>query len=303
MITSREIVNYEEIFGSSLLRTGNQNLTNGSLTIFGDPGNNMKNIILYPSEKDVTVRITLAASAGLSNGSNRGGAGGVTTFQYILRRNREYNIILGVTGTTGPGGNVGGGVGAFFYDGAKVVVCCGGGGAAGSGGRGGDGGGSGIAGENGLGLYGGTGGTSITAGTLPGSGFFAGGSYTTQSTTAVTGGRLSSCTIGDAYFTSRFSACADMGSSQFRDASGNIVSGTATLTRGFKSGLSHRTNGGNGSGTNGGGGQGVVGGNGGGGSGSGGGGGSGYSSGDATIITSTLGGNTSSTGYAIIQLA
>ncbi len=304
VVSARSIVYFEEI-GSSLIRTGDQNLFNGSLSLAGDPSNNMKNIIISPTERDIDVKITLAASAGLSNGSNRGGNGGLTVFEYKLVRGREYNIILGVTGSTGPGGNFGGGVGAFFYDRAKLVICCGGGGGASSSGRGGDGGGAGIAGENGLGSYGGSGGARVTTGTLPASGFFAGGSYTTQSTTASTGGRVSSCTIGDAYFTSRFSACGDMGSVQFRDASGNIVSGSATLLRGFKPGLSHRTNGGNGSsGNGGGGGQGAIGGNGGGGLNSGGGGGSGYSSGDALrIVNATLGGNASATGYAIIELA
>lgn len=302
VVTSREIVNYEQIAGSSLITTGNQNLFNGSLTFYGDPGNNMKNIIIYPTEKDIIVKITLAASAGLANGSNRGGAGGLCVFQYTLRRNNEYNIILGVTGLNGPGGNIGGGVGAFFYDKAKAVICCGGGGGAGANARGGDGGGAGIAGENGLGTFGGNGGARVSNGALPTNGFFAGGS-STENYTQVTGGRLSSCTIGDSYFTSRYSSCQNIGLSQFLNSSGTIVSGTASLTRGFKSGLSHRNNAGNGTGTNGGGGQGVIGGNGAGGSGSGGGGGSGYSSGDATIISSVLGGNTSTSGYVTIELA
>lgn len=303
VVTSREIIAYEQI-SSSLLSTGDQNLVSGSLTFYGDPstGNNMKNIIIYPTEKDVIVRITLAASAGLSNGSNRGGYGGLSTFQYTLRRNTEYNIILGVTGINGPGGNIGGGVGAFFYDKARLIACCGGGGGAGSNARGGDGGGIGIPGENGYGGNPGTGGASIAAGTLPSTGFFAGGS-TTENYTQVTGGRISSCTIGDSYFTSLYSSCQDIGQSQFRNSSGSIISGTATIVRGFKSGLSHRNNGGNGSGSNGGGGQGARGGNGATGTGSGGGGGSGYSSGSATIVSSVLGGNTSSTGYAIIELA
>lgn len=302
VITSREIINFEQHL-TSLLLTGDQNLTSSSITFFGDPGNNMKNIIIYPPEKDVIVRITLAGSAGLDNGSNRGGQGGVCQFQYTLRRNTEYNIILGVTRLNGPGGNIGGGVGAFFYDRGKLIMCSGGGGGAGTSGRGGDGGSAGIAGESGYGSYGGRGGLRIETATLPANGFFAGGSVSTTSVTAVTGGRVSSCTIGDSYFSSRFAACADIGTSQFRDASGNIIAGTANILRGFKSGLSHRTNGGNGSGTNGGGGQGASGGDGGGGSGSGGGGGSGYSSGDATIVSASQGGNASATGYAIVELA
>lgn len=302
VVTGREIINFEQHL-TSLLSTGDQNLTSSSVTFFGDPSNNMKNIIIYPPEKDVIVRITLAGSAGFTNGSNRGGYGGVCEFQYTLKRNTEYNIILGVTQLNGPGGNIGGGVGAFFYDRGKLIMCSGGGGGAGTSGRGGDGGSAGIAGESGFGSYGGRGGLRVETATLPANGFFAGGSVSTPSGTAVTGGRVSSCTIGDSYFSSRFAACADIGTSQFRDASGNIIAGTANILRGFKSGLSHRTNGGNGTGTNGGGGQGSTGGNGGGGSGSGGGGGSGYSNGDAIIVSASQGGNTSATGYAIVQLA
>jgi len=302
VITSREIINFEKHL-TSLLSTGDQNLTSSPITFYADPNNNMSNIIIYPPEKDVIVRITLAGSAGFDNGTNRGGQGGVCEFQYTLRRNTEYNIILGYTKLNGPGGNIGGGVGAFFYDRGRLIMCSGGGGGAGTSGRGGDGGSAGIAGESGYGSYGGSGGLRIETATLPANGFFAGGSVSTPSVTAVTGGRVSSCTIGDSYFSTRFAACADIGTSQFRDASGNIITGTASILRGFKSGLSHRENGGNGSGTNGGGGQGASGGSGGGGSGSGGGGGSGYSSGDATIVSASQGGNSSITGYATVQLA
>ena len=60
----------------------------------------------------------------------------------------------------------------------------------------------------------------------------------------------------------------------------------------FKPGIGHRNNGGNGSGGNGGGASGAAGGNAGSND-SGGGGASGYSSGDVTVISTQLGGNTS----------
>ena len=99
--------------------------------------------------------------------------------------------------------------------------------------------------------------------------------------------------MGFSYFTSRFSACDDMGQQQFRNSAGNIVSQTPTIERGYKPGIGHRNNGGNGSGNEGGGASGAHGGNAATSNGRGGGGASGYTSGDATILETQLGGNSS----------
>lgn len=304
VVPARSIIYYEEYNDDSIaaLRTGTQNLSNGPLNLFTDPSNNRKNIIITPTEKNVIARITLAAAAGLANAGNRGGAGGVTVFQYTLLKDVEYNFILGFSGVNRPGGVIGGGVGAYFYDRAKVAICCGGGGGAGTSARGGDGGGAGVAGERGSGSGPGNGGARVINGQLPFVGSFAGGSQI-RNFTERTGGVLSACIIGDSFFQTRYSPCDDIGSSvQALSNTGGTILGSAFLRRGYKPGLSYRNNAGNGSGINGGGGQGAIGGDGAISGGSGGGGGSGYSSGDAVIINATLGGNPNSSGYAIIQL-
>ena len=108
----------------------------------------------------------------------------------------------------------------------------------------------------------------------------------------------------DYWANNAFSPCTDFGSSliQARNSVGSNVSGSARLLRGFKPGnRGHRANGGNGSGGEGGAGSGAYGGNAGTGGGSGGGGGSGYSSGNITLISSQLGGNTLTGAYIIIE--
>ena len=305
VVSPRQIINYEEMLDSStsLIRSGTANIFDSPLNFFAELQNNKRTIVLYPSERDVRARITLAGSAGLSNGGNRGGYGGVTVFEYTLRRNVEYVIKMGVTVLNDTTSNIGGGTGAFFYEKGKVLICCGGGGGAGSSARGGDGGGAGIAGENGLGTFGGAGGIRVSNGTLPTNGFFPGGDFDIINSSSTTGGRLSGCTAGGSYFATRYAPCDDIGTARFRNSSGTEVPGTALILRGFKPGTAHRNTGGNGSGSNGGGGAGAYGGNAATGSGSGGGGGSGYSDGSTTIISATLGGNTSITSYATIQLA
>ena len=176
-------------------------------------------------------------------------------------------------------------------------VTIGGGGGAGNSGNGGNGGGIGVAGQNGGGRGGGTGGSTFETGTLPTIGVFPGGQiYGGVNWTSPTAGRVSGCTIGNEYFTSRFSPCDDMGQERFRNSSGNEISQTPIIQRGYKPGIGHRNNGGNGSGNNGGGASGAQGGNAGS-SDSAGGGASGYSSGDVEVLTTQLGGNSSTNAF------
>lgn len=306
VVEARSIVNYEQYIDSqtSILRSGSQNLFNGPLRINANSSEIQRSTVIYPPEKDIRVRITLAGAAGQSLGGT-GGQGGVSIFEYTLRRNTEYNVKLG--GTSPPtGGANGGGGAAFIYNKSGIIAICGGGGAGGSSGRGGRGGGIGIGGETGLGRSGGQGGQQVSAGSLPVYGYFPGGNYldTPARLTATTGGRVSSCSFGDYWANNGFSPCTDFGSSliQARNSAGSTISGSASLLRGFKPGnRGHRLNGGNGSGGEGGAGSGAYGGNAGTGGGSGGGGGSGYSSGNITIISSQLGGNTLTGAYIIIE--
>lgn len=311
-VDARSILNYEEYNDASttILRSGSSNLFDQTLSFYGDVSS-LRNIVVYAPERNVRARITLAASAGLSNGNNRGGEGGVSIFEYLLLQNVEYIFKIGITGLNGPGGNIGGGFGSYFYEKGRVIVAVGGGGGAGASGRGGSGGGAGVSGENGFGTYGGGGGQRVSDGTLPTIGTFAGGStYNGPNYTSPIPGRLSACTLGGSfsdirndYWRTRFAPCQDIGTVRYRNQVGTEIAASALISRGYKPGLSHIYNGGNASGTNGGGGSGVSGGNPGGGLGSGGGGASGYSSGDARIITSQLGGNSNTIGYLTIQLA
>lgn len=302
VVSARAILNYEEYNDSAalLIRSGSQNIFDGPLTLTADPNNPGRAAVIYAPEKGMRVRITLAAAAGQSRGG-QGGEGGVSVFEYDLLQNTEYLFKLGSTSAPTGGANGGGG-GAFFYNRARVVAACGGGGAGGSNARGGFGGGMGIGGENGQGRAGGRGGQRFGNGELPVYGFFPGGAYCCSvNWSAPTAGRLSSCTIGN-YYRDRVSPCSDLGVQRFVGGDGQVLNSSALILRGYKSGVAHRNNGGNGSGAEGGGGAGAYGGDAGGGGGSGGGGASGYSNGEPLIISTRLGGNSNTNAYTIIEL-
>lgn len=302
VVSARAILNYEEYNDSAatMIRTGSQNIFDGPLTLTADPNNTTRAAVIYAPEKGMRVRITLAASAGQTRGG-QGGEGGVSVFEYDLLQNVEYLFKLGSTSAP-TGGTNGGGGGAFFYNRARLVAACGGGGGGGSNARGGFGGGMRVGGENGQGRSGGRGGQRFNDGELPVYGFFPGGAYCCSvNWSAPTAGRLSSCTIGN-YYRDRVSPCSDLGVQRFVGSDGPVLQSSALILRGYKSGLAHRNNGGNGSGAEGGGGAGAYGGDAGGGSGSGGGGASGYSNGEPLIISTQLGGNTNTNAYTIIEL-
>ena len=302
VVDSRQIVSYDLTSdGGGWYGNGSQNLADGSLTLTADPNTWTRTINLYTPEEDVPVKITFAAGAGSSRNSNRGGYGGKSVFNLTLTQNTEYIVKLGAL-TAPSGGSNGGGGGAFFYKKGNLLVALGGGGGAGDNGRGGDGGGVAEGGENGGGRNGGNGGILYDEGALPLIGFFAGGGYNPPvNYSAVTGGRVSACTIGNYWAGQGYAPCADVGNVKFRTGDGTEVSETPTIQRGYKAGLGHRNDGGNGSGNNGGGGGGAYGGDAGNGDGAGGGGASGYSNGEATIVTTQLGGNSSNNAYITIE--
>jgi hypothetical protein len=292
VVSAREIINFESVNDNGgFLGSGSVNLFNNPTTFNADPNNVVRSLVIYPPEKDVRVRITLAAGAGQPRGA-RGGEGGLSVFEYILRQNTEYIFKLG-TAVIPTGGSNGGGGAAYLYEKARLIAVCGGGGGSGTSGRGGDGGGVSVGGEFGQGRNSGAGGAAVTVGNLPtGSGAFPSGT---------SGGQVSGCTIGEYYRSIGFSPCQDVGQQQWRGLSGNITSETAVIQRGYKAGLGYRNNGGNGAGNEGGGGSGAYGGNAAVGDGSGGGGGSGYTDGSISVISTRLGGNSSTNAFAIIE--
>ncbi len=302
VVSARSILNYELLDGSAnQYGFGSTNLFDQSITFTANPSTFTRTLVVYAPEKDITVKMTMAAASGAGRNGNRGGEGGLSVFTVTLRQNQEYVFKLGAQ-TIPSGGSNGGGGGAFFYKKGQLLVSLGGGGGAGNEGRGGDGGGVGVGGESGTGRSAGSGGTLFSAGSLPVQGFFAGGSTSGGiNYSATTGGRVASCTIGEYWAQQGVAPCNDIGNIQFRGNTGQLASSSATILRGYKEGTAYRNNGGNASGDNGGGGSGAVGGNAGTGSGSGGGGGSGYSSGEVNITSTRLGGNPSTEAYVTIE--
>jgi len=282
---SRSFVTAEfvsEVTGDSAFVT--QNLFLNQLPIQGDTGEpSITSTVVYSPEEDLTVRITLAASAGQSFNGNTGGEGGITIFTYTLKQNTEYVLKTGAT--VEPASSIGrGGAGAYFYEKGRLLVACGGGGGSGwSGGNGGDGGGASITGASGSGAGSGTGATRVSDGQLTAAGELPSGT---------SGGKIESCTTGIYWRAQGKSPCEDVGSTTWRDYLGNTGDSTATITRGYKSSnetlYGYRNNGGNSStsvrGT-------FVGG-----------GGSGYTSGDVVIVQSRQGGNISNRCWASIEL-
>ena len=301
VVSTRQIINYEAVSGNGIWRgSGSHNINDSSIRFTASNSNLHRSLVIYAPEQDIVAKITMAGAAGGNQGGGSGGEGGLSQFYLTLKQNREYTVKLG-SSTPPTGGNNGGGGATFLYNGGTVVAVCGGGGgsaATGSGRDGGKGGGLGLAGA-------GTdviGGQRWADGTLPLQGYFPGGQWAVNLLER-NGGRLSACSFGQYWTGQGYSACQDMGYVKFYDASGNVVSeSTDSIIRGYKSGLGHRNNGGHGTNHGGGGGSGASGGWGGNNSQSGGGGGSGYNNGDAEVITTQLGGNSSREGYIIFEV-
>ena len=185
--------------------------------------------------EDIQVDIKMEGAAGAGSGSFRGGEGGQSIVRLTLRRNVEYVIRTPISDRGA----------CFLYEQARLIAVVGGGGRAGSNGNGGRGGGCNVAGESGFGSGGGRGGSRGAA--LPG--YFPGGDKYIENRSSISGGLVSSCTIGGSQNSStnwwepRFSPCSVYGNSAI-DANGNPISGSALISRGFKEGLGHRQNGG-----------------------------------------------------------
>jgi len=276
-----------------------------TLTGWSASNNSYRNIMIFPEEENVTVKMTMSGSAGQSFNGNNGGEGGQTIFTYTLLKNTEYTLKLGVT--IEPTASIGrGGAGAYFYEGGRLLVACGGGGASGwnSGSHGGNGGGAGVQGGNGTGSNSaGNGGYRVGDGEMPSSGLAPSGTQ---------GGKVESCTTGQYWKDQGESPCAWIGNSEkFRLFNGTVNTNTKSIKRGYKADydkFGYRHNGGNAPSyavKNGqfvaGGGSGATGGSAGDLTG-GGGGGSGYSNGSVNVVKRTQGGNGNSQAQCLIEL-
>ena len=262
--------------------------------------NSYRNIMIFPQEEDITVKMTMSGSAGQDFNGKKGGQGGLSIFTYTLQKNTEYTLKLGCT--IEPTGSIGrGGAGAYFYEGGRLLVACGGGGGAGWANNGGRGGGAGTPGENGGGASGGQGGQRINDGELPASGVLPNGTK---------GGKVESCTTGQYYRDHGWGPCDWIDPDQFRLFNGTINSNTKLIKRGYKADFAnfgYRHNGGNSAsqvnGTFvGGGGSGAYGGDATGVANSAGGGGSGYTNGSVNMLWNQQGGNGNSEAQCLVEL-
>ncbi len=271
-----------------------------ALTGWFESNNAIRNIMIFPEEEDIAVKMTMSGSAGQDFHGEKGGQGGTSVFTYTLQRNTEYTLKLGCT--IEPTSSIGrGGAGAYFYEGGRLLVACGGGGGAGWNNAGGAGGGAGTAGENGKGNRGGQGGQRINDGELPASGVEPSGTQ---------GGKVESCTTGQYYRDHGWGPCDWIDPDQFRLFNGTINSNTKLIKRGYKADydkFGYRNNGGNSAsqvnGTFvGGGGAGAYGGDAAGVANSAGGGGSGYTNGSVNMLWTQQGGNGNSEAQCLIEL-
>ena len=260
-----------------------------------------RSFVVHPPEKDIKLKITMAGPAGGSRHGFTGGEGGISVFTFTLPKDEELTLKVGPN--YGDGNGAGGAVAIIYYK-ASVLVTCGGGGGAGRNGDGGDGGGIGLNGSAGRGSNPGAGAVTFEDGTAPIGGEWQGNGSgpPAAGNRSPIGGRVSGCTIGGYYRRLGTPPCADVGVVKARTAAGPEITDSAEILRGYKAGLGYRNNAGIGNGDNGGGGAGFVGGNASTNRG-GGGGGAGYSSGLVELISTQLGGNSSTDGYFDIELA
>ena len=281
--------------------SGEQNLVNGSLTFNAVADEPSRMYTIYCRNKDVTMKVTMAGGAGTPATYSNGGEGGKSEFIITLEKDHEYTAKLMPFGGRGWRNYGDGGGGAFLYKGGRLLVAIGGGGGGWDGSLtprpGGDGGGIGFPGQSGsFSLKSeGKGGSFIPTGELPLVGIFP---LVNSNSNNPQGGRVSSCTntAGSNFFTGTYSPCEDYGLFPYISGTGVKNPATPSLYRGYKSGVSHRNNGGSRV-SYGGGGSGAQGGN----AGTGGGGGSGYSSGEVTVLNSEVGGNTSILSYITFE--
>jgi len=287
-------LNIEGIGSSSEASLSSVNLANGDYEFAvskadADNGRFNKLYSFYSPDKDIDIEMDLYGGKGADNGSGSGGEGGFSRIRFTMERNVEYVLEGLIEPINAP----------FLYRKATLIACVGGGGDAGTNGRGGFGGGINVGGSGGLGAGNGTGGGRFEEGNIPADGLFGSAS----SLTAVppdsdtppnesAGGRTIACTRGVYWRNQGVSACADVGTTQFRLSDGTIVTNTSSsVTRGFKDGYNIIQTKGVGVRGGGAGGSGAEGGQGATNSQGGGGGGSGYTDGSVTVIDTQQGGS------------
>ena len=175
VVQPRRLLNFERMNTNGQLSFYSHDLRAGSYSQNGESASGVAALnlftVVYSTERDINVRITLAGGAATPSYSiapaSFCGQGGVSTFDYTFEKNVEYVFYLATSYPSasdlyypGPdmGGNIGGGFSSSLYRKARLVAVCGGGGGLGIRGynnatplwtRGGSGGGVNVPGQSG----------------------------------------------------------------------------------------------------------------------------------------------------------
>jgi len=209
-----------------------QNLLDEEITLLGQNQTSSTSLIsLYAPEENINVEMDIYSGSGYLND----GQGGYSRIRFIMIKNEEYTIAGLDSVNNCP----------FIYRKGTLIAVCGRGGDSSSNGNGGAGGGVNVAGASGGGRGGGSGGVLITAGTLSSNGIFGSASPLTPispdtKATGQTGGRALPCPKGNYWLSQGKSPCSDVGTSKIFLANGTLVTNSASITRGFKSGYDIR---------------------------------------------------------------
>ena len=252
------------------LSAGPVNLVGREFNVNPDDDTDIKNPsflnFLYTKDGDADLLIEIAAAGGSSYSGNRGGRGGWSLLRLQMVENMEYLVDLGSNNaayspwggliyTTNQNRGTYGGGGAFLYKQNRPIAVMGGGGGAGENGRGGDGGAANQEGESGGGRQGGLGGGANNPSGRDispqgrGNDIF---SPTNIGQDARLGETTAACISPDGFtdiFRNRgLSDCEAYGANALvpfqKSSDGTVVSNSAELYRGFRTGAAGRINGG-----------------------------------------------------------
>ena len=226
---------YDTTSSTATLSSYNFNVLNEVTLLAQDNISATSLISLYASQIDVNIEIEIYGGVGSNYGSYIGGQGGYSKVRFTMNKDVEYTI-AGLDAVNNC---------PFVYRKGSLIAVCGQGGDAASGGNGGAGGGINVVGASGGGRGGGSGGSLVPAGTLPPSGIFGSASNLTPinpdtKATGQAGGRVLPCSKGNYWISRGYSACSGVGTSKIYLANGTLVTNSAFIDRGFKSGYDIR---------------------------------------------------------------
>ena len=238
VIPLRKLINIEKYdTTSSTAELSSHDLLNeGEFTILSQYNTSGTSLIsLYAPEQDINIEMDIYGGAGANSGSYTGGQGGYSRIRFTMKKNEEYTFAgLDIVNKC-----------PFIYRKGSLIAVVGRGGDAASGGNGGAGGGVNVVGASGAGRGAGSGGSFVSAGSLSPSGIFGSASNLTPispdtKATGQTGGRTIPCPKGNYWLSQGKSPCSDVGTSKIYLGNGTLVSNSASITRGFKSGYDIR---------------------------------------------------------------